>query len=130
MKSIHFILLPLVALLFGACSTISSSDSKALRINMIKVVNQSRVDVDDFRLDVPATGAVVATNRILVGREFSNGFTPFVYKGNTAVIRWEQDGQSFVRDFPRLDTSQLKDTVIAIVLIIGDRGDLTAHFER
>ena len=113
----------------SGCSTVERSGGNGLTINRIQVVNQSATNIDDFRLEVPKTGGVVATNRILRGREFSNGVPPFAYRGNTVTIRWKQDGRPYsagaIKAAEPVDPGQPVTAVIAI----RDRGRFSVYFE-
>jgi hypothetical protein len=129
MKFICQLLLLLFLFTLSGCSTVALSDASELRINMIKVVNQSRSDVEDFRLVVPNTRGVVAANQILAGREFSNEVRPFPYQGNAVSLSWKHNGNSHASKVLKLDPLPPTTGVISVVLTFHEFGDLSVAFE-
>lgn len=130
MKTFRFILLSISILLLGACTSIRESESQRLMIDTIKVVNASHSDVSDFRLEVPKNGGVVATNRILAGREFSNGVEPFPYLGNQVTLKWTQFGKEQSLDVFRIDELPSKKDVASVVILFKEQGGLDIFFEQ
>ena len=130
MKSCRLLLLSFLVLALGGCAGLRTTDSQPLLIDTIKVVNQTRSSVDNFRLEVPATGGVVATNRILPGRAFSNGVEPFPYQGNGVVLKWTQAGKVQTASVLGLAPPPPENGVAAAVILFREQGGPVVTFEQ
>jgi|GEM_PF-3311069 len=129
MKFCRLLLLSFLVLALSGCASLRTTDSQSLLIDRIKVVNQTRSNVDDFRLEVPTTGGLVASNRILPGREFSNGVAPFPYQGNDVILKWTQFGKAQSVRVLKIATPPPADGVAAVVILFREQGGPVVTFE-
>lgn len=126
MGAIRGILVSAVLVLVAGCASTGLNQS-GLMIDGIEIVNSSSSDIEGFRLEVPRSGAVVSTNRILEGRSFLNGVEPFPYQGNAVSLHWLQDGQKYTVDGLKLREVVDADAPVTVVVELHDFGGLNAY---
>ena len=83
----------LTALLLAACAPVGSKPASAVKIEGLRIENQTSMWVSAARLLVPATGGFVSCGNIQPGSMCSTGFPETEYAGNPVELTWSQAGR-------------------------------------
>ena len=115
----------IICILFSGCGKVFQY--KPIEISGLIIRNKTDVRIDDIKLKVEKTGAVVTCTTIPPDSDFSTEFPLKRYQGNAVDVFWKQNGRAFMSLDLHAEVPDDLDTSLSAIAAVEIDSDGTAN---